>query len=325
MDKRSVQLALAVLRHSHLQPFVREIEVVHTASRDQQATDERFYLGRTVQQLLERCSNVKKLQFPRGFEESSMVALEAPYSDVEAPAMEELKLSPVGYGWAALARASKTKLRRLEVVPWANTGPTRVRLAVLPDLLVTSLRVSYWGEEPCLPLDAIFLSVKSTVTHLELNLSLARTPPLDLFPHLTHLRLLVPLENKATFLAEFPRRLLPKCTTLHTLAIAPVAASFTLSNIRTLSSNDYDGLAYNLPSSLVALHLESPHFLPADLVSIITGSPNATSLRHLGRQAYRLPRSERDRRKRPSLPTHDEEEELQVACARKGIKLVELF
>ncbi|GAA6039611.1 hypothetical protein JCM8097_002211 [Rhodosporidiobolus ruineniae] len=202
-------------------------------------------------------------------------------------------------------------------------GYTPLHLDRLP---IRSLDLSHPAQSPAPLLKTVLSLAAPTLTSLTLCVDWSFLK-LDSFSQLRHLRLNIPLGaaegDKGGFIDRFPAEL-ASCARLKTLAIASAATSFTLSNIRTLTSSSPSALPANLPSSLVALHLYSPHFYPSDLLSLVRASPQAINLRQLGREPYRLPLGERDRKKRPSLPSDEEIDELNEVCRERGITVVAL-
>ncbi|GAA6039618.1 hypothetical protein JCM8097_002218 [Rhodosporidiobolus ruineniae] len=175
--------------------------------------------------------------------------------------------------------------------------------------------------------DQLLATSADTLTSLTLAVDISSMPS---FANLTQLRCLRldvtngDLGSKSEFLEQFPAHL-AQLVRLETLAITPSATAFTLSNIRTLTSSSPSALPASLPTSLVALHLHSPHFHPVDLLALVRSSPQAVNLRQLGREPYRHPLGKRDRKKRPSLPSDEEIDELNEACRARGITVVALM
>ncbi|GAA5989746.1 hypothetical protein JCM11641_006021, partial [Rhodosporidiobolus odoratus] len=112
-------------------------------------------------------------------------------------------------------------------------------------------------------------------------------------------------------------------TQVDTFAIS-APGIFTLSNIRALTSSSPDSLPANLPPTLVALQIHAPYFLPSDLIDMLKAAPQAKSLCAIGREPYQLHLGKRDRKERPTLPTHEEEQALEDVSRERGVRVVAL-
>ncbi|GAA6003349.1 hypothetical protein JCM10207_000288 [Rhodosporidiobolus poonsookiae] len=271
------------------------------------------------------CKNVQELEVPAGYEGLVLDAKQILAAAEEAlPPMQRLTFNSLdgnGVMWMLLAHLQRQINHVVFHDRWPK-WPFDVEPDPLPHLALTSLSAFYYSSYRPAILELIFSSCSSTLTTLHLGLLPATLPDMGTFPNLRTLTLEIPLgPRKVLFLASLPT-VIKAAVTLRHLIIDP-ATPLTLSNIRTLSSPSPTSLAANLPASLERLHLDSPHFYPADLVAIVETASHMR-LREIGVQPYRLHQGERDRRKRPALPTHKEQEEMYRVCGERGVRVVAL-
>ncbi|GAA6039617.1 hypothetical protein JCM8097_002217 [Rhodosporidiobolus ruineniae] len=320
----TVQFVASLHNHQHLRLYVTRLEVLPAQSADCPDLSQ-FKLDLLIQLILQECPRITELAVSPDFELPCAFAL-ARCEDNGSPAgIERLQVLVTGHELEILITAMTGTLRRLDL-----DFPATASL-LGPQVLTTShlshISINTVGDDPNPFVDWFFQASAETLTNLAFHLAsytLPTLPSLDALPNLQNLTFFLRgREDRKSVLQAFPL-LLSSCRSLRTFSLSSSFSPFTLSNVRTLSSPSPTGLAANLPSSLVALHLYSPHFYPSDLLSLVRASPQAVNLRQLGREPYRLPLGKRDRKKRPNLPSDEEIDELNEACRARGIAVVAL-
>ncbi|GAA5956143.1 hypothetical protein JCM10213_003020 [Rhodosporidiobolus nylandii] len=303
----------------HSSPLVRRLEI-RSANPGTIDPYTRLALDKADSTILTYCASVQELAIDPGHEDRFVAAVLALGWK---PSVRRLELAAVtDQAWRVLELFQDT-VQHPELDARSSTPTHQFLPQFLPNLRLTSLNLSTFVLETDDFLTSLILSVMPTLNSLEIWAPISAIPSLSSFPNLHRLHLKVlPREAKQTFMDGLPS-LLDGCETLQSLAISN-PNTFTLSNIRTLSSASADALPAHLPPTLERLHLRASYFFPADLIAILRAAPQAKKLREIGREPYQLHLGKRDRKKRPELPTHEEEEQLERECRKRGVRLVAL-
>ncbi|GAA6039612.1 hypothetical protein JCM8097_002212 [Rhodosporidiobolus ruineniae] len=315
---------IRVLRdREHLRPFVQTLDI--GAWQPPPLDRQRLDLYQELYCIFQNCPNLVELWVGVGLETSTSFPLLQLREEGRAPPITRIKVRGVCQMVEILARVLiPGALKHIDLV--SSTLATGVVPSALDHYCLSHLSLRPPSEDPHPFLEKILTLSSSTLTTLTFRISAQTLPALPSFarfPSLRHLVFFLRGDQDRTPLIQGLPPHLRGCGALERLSIHPTTP-FTLSNIRTLSSPTPSGLAANLPASLLALHLHSPLFHPSDLLSLVRASPQAVNLRQLGREPYRLPLGERDRKKRPSLPSDEEIDELNEVCRARGITVVAL-
>ncbi|GAA5977066.1 hypothetical protein JCM11641_001290 [Rhodosporidiobolus odoratus] len=275
-------------------------------------------LGKTLFKLMAACPGIRALRVHPEHESACRTAL----LTLSTSSIDRIELGRLSEAACGLLHVLSRILQHLELGAPAD----------IPDFTPFSLRTSTFSltslditSQKLLPgsLLELYSSCSQSLQRLTLNSPLSSYPNFLDFPNLHYLHLKVPSGgNRQPFLSPLPNLV---CTLVNIKTLAISAPNlFTLSNIRTLSSTASECLAANLPPTLEALHFQAPYFFPSDLIDILRASLQAKKLREIGREPYKLHLGKRDRKKRPGLPTHEEEQELEDECRKRGVNLVAL-
>ncbi|BGP18876.1 hypothetical protein JCM10213_008281 [Rhodosporidiobolus nylandii] len=317
-DTATLLMYETVCQNPDLALHVRRLQLGFDGYRTYELASTYLDMNEVLEGIFTSCTNLKELVVREGYTYPLAAALASRNLRPRVRALELGEVTDLAWLVLDLLRGSVQHLA-LQARDWASV---QTMPRVVPPLPLTSLHITCFRGTPVLSLTTLFNSIASTLTHLQISSPLTALPAFSTVPNLRHLHLEFPSGNKERYFADLSS-LLDECSNLHTLAIS-APSIFTLSNIRTLSSSAPDAFPAHLPPSLERLHLRAPYFFPVDLIAILRAAPQAKKLGEIGREPYQLHLGKRDRKKRPELPTHEEEEELERECRKRGVRLVAL-